>query len=92
MFSQKGVWAKYKRPGEKLWLMGETQYSAFAPQSRKQPAQLVQAGDAPKWKFLAEAENEQNSTLGHKLNTEHVFFSFLPMYFAFFLLLFLNVN
>ncbi len=60
MFSQKGIWAKYVRQGEKLWLMGETLYSAFARQSRKEPVQLVQARDAPKGKFLAEAETEQN--------------------------------
>ncbi len=34
--------------------------------------------DAPKWKFLAEAEDEQNETLGRRPNTEHVFFAFFP--------------
>ncbi len=32
--------------------------------------------DAPKWKFLAEAE--QNETLGRRPNTEHVFSHFSP--------------
>ncbi len=42
--------------------------------------------DAPKWKFLAEAEAEQNETLGRRPNTEQGFSHFFPMkaYFAIF--------
>ncbi len=36
-------------------------------------------GDAPKWKFLAEAEVKQNETLCRRPNIEHVFSS---MYFS----------
>ncbi len=36
----------------------------------------MQIRDAPKWKFLAEAE--QNETLGQRPNTEHGFSHFSP--------------